>query len=534
MKKFSVVMFIVLLVLAAAPARIKAQGDWRAPLWGELSSGPYDVGFRTIYQFDRTRTWRVTRPYGKQFSPDLDGRPIRVSLWYPAKLAGPLPRMHYEDYIKTAGPKEFSDLTTTLERRDRFLAGLSVPPNRLPDLMTTAVHAYAEAPHAPGKFPLVLYFGGLNDTSTTNLFVLAEFLASHGYVVATAPLLGATNEQSDQNRTPADIERTVQDLEFSWSLLKDEPNIDRMKLGVMGHSLGGIEALIFAMRNANVSAVVGLDGTYGFAGDSVKVLTNSADFAPRKMRAALLDLRRPDGDQGSTLDLSVEHAFHYSDRYFATIRRMHHSDFTSFAMIAQVFHLGNSPGYVDHFGWTRETGYSGYQDVCRIVLDFLDEKLKEDRSGDGRLRTDVARADGGALLHEEAKPAPPSALDFVALINQHGFDAATMVVDKFRLDLPNETVVDQNVFNSLGYRLIGEHKFAEAIGILRLVTYAYPNSANAEDSLADAYIAAGQKDHARVALQRALKLIPTDSSLDEQTRKSMAKNEQTKLDELKP
>lgn len=533
MKRISIFIAVVVFLIPTQATPTSVQPS-PAPLWGALRPGAYAVGFRTIYRFDRTRTWRVTRPYEKQFAPDLNGRPIRVSVWYPATLNSRSRQMHYEDYIATAKEKEFSDLDTILERRDRLIAGLSVPSDRIGDLLATGVNAYRDAAPATGRYPLVLHFGGLNDTATINVFVLAEFLASHGYVVATVPLLGPTNEQTTQTRTPGDIERTISDLEFAWSLLRRETNVDEGKLGVMGHSLGGVEALLFAMRNANVSAVVGLDGTYGFAGDSVKVLTDFPDYSGRRMRAAFLDLRRPDGDQGSTLDLSAEHAFHYSDRYFITLKGMHHSDFTSFAMVAQEFNLGNSPGYVDRFGWTRETGCHGYQEVSAMVRDFFDEKLKGDPSSAKKLKADVAGATGGVLKIDAGLPAPPSAIDLAALISKRGLEAATAVVDRYRRDLPDEHIVDQNILNSLGYNLIVERKFAEAINVLRLVAYAYPNSANAADSLADAYIAAGQKDLARQALQQALKLVPGDSSLDEESKKSMAKDEQTKLRQLKP
>jgi hypothetical protein len=69
---------------------------------------------------------------------------------------------------------------------------------------------------------------------------------------------------------------------------------------------------------------------------------------------------------------------------------------------------------------------------------------------------------------------------------------------------------------------------------MRLVLYAYPNSANAADGLADTYIAAGQKDLARGTLQYALKLIAGDSSLNEGQKQSLLRGEQAKLDQLKP
>ena len=519
--------------LISTPWTLRGQQASTAPLWGALQPGPFAVGFRAIYRMDLARTWRVTRPYDKPFAPDPKGRPIRISVWYPAQLNGNSRPMHYEDYIRTGKEKEFADLDKILEQRDRLIAGLSVPPARLADLMATRMNAFQDAPPAAGRYPLVLYFGGLNDTSTINLFVLAEFLASHGYVVATIPLLGPTNEQPPQTRTPADLERTISDLEFAWSILRKETDVDESKLAVTGQSLGGIEAVLFAMRNANVSAAVGLDATYGFAG-ATKVLTDFYGYAPQKMRAALLDLRKAAGIQETVIDMSAVSALHYSDRTFITVQMMHHSDFTSFAMVAQEFHLGNSPGYIDKFGWNRETGEQGYQVTCAIVLDFLDGKLKGDLSSAQRLKADVARAAGGVLKHEAGLPAPPSTDEFAKLIATRGLEAAKAIVERYRRDLPDENIVDQSALNSTGYSLIAEHKLAEAIGVLRLVAYAYPNSANAQDSLADAYIAAGQKDLARQSLQKALELLPADSSLDAETKKSMTKDEQMKLEQLKP
>ena len=119
-------------------------------------------------------------------------------------------------------------------------------------------------------------------------------------------------------------------MEFAWSILSEEPSTDKAKLAAMGHSVGAIEAVLFGMRNANVSAVIALDGTYAFQGLST-VLTNSYGYAPGKMRAAFLDLRRAQGAQGDEpLDLTTIESFRYSDRTFVTISKMHHSDFTSF------------------------------------------------------------------------------------------------------------------------------------------------------------------------------------------------------------
>lgn len=530
MRKIHVAALSLLLLAAAGVTPTRAQQKPQAPFWGGLPPGRYRVGFRTIYRFDPARTWRVTRRYEKPFAPDLNGRPIRISVWYPAVPDAHARQIHFADYVRPAGPKEFDELNGIIEAREK---GSSVYNARWADVLPTFVNAYADATPAPGRFPLVLYAGSLNSTETTTVFVAAEFLASHGYVVATVPALGPTDEETEQGQKAADRERVVQDLEFAWSVLRGQADVDETKVGVFGKSLGGVEALIFAMRNANVSAVVGLDATYGFKGLE-KILSDMPDYAPRRMRAAFLDIRRDWDDPGSVLNLSAEHAFHYSDRSFVTVRNMNHFDFDSDAMIAFELQLPIGPTEIANPGRTRETAHRGYQNVCRMLLDFFDDKLKGEPGGAARLRADVARADGGKFNREEAAAPPPSAVEFAEIIAGRGFDAAVALVDRYRRELPEEAVVDADTFNGVGYRLLAERRLPEAIGIMRLVVYAYPDSANAADSLADAYIAAGQKGLARSALQQALKVIARDSSLNEANKQYMTKVEQEKLDQLKP
>ncbi len=74
-------------------------------------------------------------------------------------------------------------------------------------------------------------------------------------------------------------------MEFDWSVLQDEPNVDATKLAVMGHSVDGIEEMILGMHNADDSTAIALDGTYRFQGLSTR-LTRSFGYDPIKMRAA--------------------------------------------------------------------------------------------------------------------------------------------------------------------------------------------------------------------------------------------------------
>ena len=62
-------------------------------LWGDLRSGRYPVGFRTVFHFDRSRSWKKTRDFKGTFSPDLEGRPVQINIWYPALITLPDSKM---------------------------------------------------------------------------------------------------------------------------------------------------------------------------------------------------------------------------------------------------------------------------------------------------------------------------------------------------------------------------------------------------------------------------------------------------------
>ncbi|NIX65403.1 tetratricopeptide repeat protein [Gaetbulibacter sp. S0825] len=63
-------------------------------------------------------------------------------------------------------------------------------------------------------------------------------------------------------------------------------------------------------------------------------------------------------------------------------------------------------------------------------------------------------------------------------------------------------------FNKAGYNVLGSGQIQEAIFIFQMVTDLFPNSANAWDSLAEAYLKAGDKTKALAYYNKAIKLDP--------------------------
>lgn len=162
-------------------------------------------------------------------------------------------------------------------------------------------------------------------------------------------------------------------------------------------------ALEFAMRNADVAAVIGLDGSYGMRREGTRPASPDrrfADFAPERMTASLLDLRRGNGVQGVVLDGRVVAALRRADRYVVTFRRMFHGDFTEFAPIGLILNVPLPP---NTDGRTRQTGYEGNQAAYRAILDFLEAGLRHVQVHLQCMSDDLQHIPGVTIVHE--KPA---------------------------------------------------------------------------------------------------------------------------------
>jgi tetratricopeptide (TPR) repeat protein len=82
---------------------------------------------------------------------------------------------------------------------------------------------------------------------------------------------------------------------------------------------------------------------------------------------------------------------------------------------------------------------------------------------------------------------------------------------RFRVDPLHAYTDTERAMNSLGYRLLGEKMTSQAIAVFKANVEAYPGSPNVYDSLADAYIAAGDKQAAIESYRRMLEVDPQNA-----------------------
>ena len=106
-----------------------------------------------------------------------------------------------------------------------------------------------------------------------------------------------------------------------------------------------------------------------------------------------------------------------------------------------------------------------------------------------------------------------------ATIVSSGIDQAVKQYHDLKAAEPATYNFDEDELNTLGYQLIGAKKFKEAIYILQLNVEAYPQSGNAYDSLAEAYMDDGNKPQAIANYQKSLQLNPKNRGAVDMLRK---------------
>ncbi|HJW13755.1 MAG TPA: alpha/beta fold hydrolase [Thermoanaerobaculia bacterium] len=378
---------LALSVLAAAAA---------PHVHGSLETGKWAVGFRVLAERDVSR-----------LLVDGRSRPIQVSVWYPASRSGGSP-MTYRDYILLTAselspenpPKEV-DGRKAVEAFRSFLRSAHVTSPDASSLLATRMLAVSGAAPAAGRFPLVLVSQG-NGQSAHDQAFLAEYLASHGYVVATVP---SATRISGPMKSEEDIaskaEEQAADLAFAAREVRVRlrPREDG-GIGVIGHSFGARAALLLAMTDSSIAALVSLDGGIGVK-TGIGVLERSALFDAKSLSAPILHFYE-ESDAFMAPDFTLLDSLVRSRRILVRVPDMHHIHFTSVGAL-----VGRAPSLAAATSAAPGTRDS-FDAVCRSTLSFLDTFVKEPGSREKEWRP----SDPDLLVFEKLEG--PQAGDWIA------------------------------------------------------------------------------------------------------------------------
>ena len=485
-----------------------------APLWNGLVPGPYKVGFKAQWEIDYTRTWGQSDLVKATYSKKPFGRPVRLTIWYPAQILTSSRQNKFRDYlfINTADPTtklaqsivEKADIGTQNKGLHGLFSGDEQAYNKL---LNIVVPSYKDAPVIKNRrFPLIIYSLGQNDYTQENT-ILFEFLASHGYIVVTVPHLGMNPRK---NYLLIDdvlsFDTQVRDLEFALTEMMKYPNVDASNIGAMGMSMGSVYTLLLAGRNNNIKALVGFDGSVMGGLESFAYKYQGLPYYDScNLKVPVLQIFREDHHE-----LSVISSLKYSDRYLLEIKSLTHADFTA----SPLYTLSTSRILPDTFGLARrspEYAATEYKKICGYARLFFDVNLKNDKTGGDELTRwkDNTKFDNIASTFI-AGIQSPNEEEFAKMVSMKGLIPAIENLKLLQIKYSKITWLRQKKLNRIGYEYVYKNDIDAALELFKFNVAAFPNSSGVYSSLADAYEMKGNIESAIANYEKAIQLDPGD------------------------
>lgn len=117
-------------------------------------------------------------------------------------------------------------------------------------------------------------------------------------------------------------------------------------------------------------------------------------------------------------------------------------------------------------------------------------------------------------LHAQGEASNPSASDLLyEIVQSEGTEAAVQKYQEFRNQSSSQYELNESVLNKLGYRLLQEEQFNDALAVFELNAEIYSGSINVWDSLAEGYFNSGKDQQAEKYYQKVLTMLESDTVL---------------------
>ena len=319
---------------------------------------------------------------------------------------------------------------------------------------------------------------------------LAQQLAAAGINVLTLDYRGFGESGGDpfdklppQQMAQIQAEKWPSDFDTAFQYLVSQPGVPPDMIGVGGASCGVNNSVQIARRHPEVRSLVLLSGITDLNGR--QFLRNSAKV-PVFFSVA-------DDDEFPTIVLAIE----------------------------WLYSLTSNPGKTFVHYATGGHGadmFPVHPELPGIIVDWY--------------VTTLIKTPGQATATKNA-PAIPPEVHILDQIDQPGGAAKVgQLLEESRQHDPKAILFSEATVNFVGYEHIQFGDAKGAVEIMKLNLAAYPNSPNVYDSLSDAYLANGQKDLARQNAKKALELLSSDTTDNEQVRKAIRSNAEQKMKQL--
>jgi dienelactone hydrolase len=278
-------------------------------------------------------------------------------------------------------------------------------------------------------------------------------------------------------------EKWPSDFDIAFQYLVSQPGVTRDMIGVGGASCGVNNSIQTARRHPEVRSLVLLSGNTDL---------NGRNFLRNSERVPVL-FSVADDDEIPPTVIAIE----------------------------WLYSLTSNPGkeFVHYkTGGHGADMFAVHPELPGIIVDWY--------------VTTLVKTPGHAPAPKDAPAVSPEVQILDQIDRPGGATKVEQQLEEKRKQDPKANLFPEDIVNFMGYEHIQTGDTKGAIEIMKLNVAAYPNSPNVYDSLSDAYLADGQKDLARQNAKRALELLPSDTTDNEQRRNGIKTSAERKLKQL--
>lgn len=468
----------------------------------EPDYGPYPVGYHHIVETDRTRPYDRSMDYANT----LTFRPMPISSWYPLAANQVLDAVRISDYTRVL--KEEEEWETLPD--EYFFSWFYYPETPAGKAnIGQRTPAFKGGEVQAGKHPVIIYAPSYQASSTEN-FILCEYLASQGYIVLSTPSRGITQQRLGKGTT-AEAEAQLHDLNFLVGHASTLPNADMDRLYTIGFSFGGFPSVLLAMNNRYVDGVISLDGTTQY---HPEVLAASKFYREGGLGVPFVHITQKEIPERVIRDDKMDPDFGKPFVFFDSLRKapayhfqakhLTHGNFSAMGVLFQPRDERQEPpeGQI----------IAGYTALCKTIkstLAALDDYRALSAAWNHTAYLESCAGNEIILLdYKTANTKEYTIRDFAAAMRKADYQVLQDVYFSAQKSHPEFQVAEGDL-NTIGLQLAFAEETREAgLRVFRFAVSLFPESGNLHDSLAEAYLMAGRLKEAKASFERSLELSP--------------------------